>query len=63
MRTMFESVARFVQREWITLIFVAAVAAIWLVLRTRSTGAASLEEFDRKIEAGQPVVVELFSNT
>jgi hypothetical protein len=63
MSTILENAAGFVRREWITLVFIAAVAAIWLLLRTRSTGAASLEEFDRKIQAGQPVVVELFSNT
>ncbi len=63
MRTPVENFLRFVQREWVTLVLIAAVAAIWLLLRTRSTGAESLEEFDRKIQAGQPVVVELFSNT
>lgn len=63
MRTMLENAAGFVQREWITLVLIAAVAAAWLLLRTRSTGAESLEEFDRKIGAGQPVVVEMFSNT
>lgn len=63
MRTPVENFLRFVQREWVTLVLIAAVAAIWVLLRTRSTGAESLEEFDRKIQAGQPVVVELFSNT
>lgn len=63
MRTPVENFLRFVQREWVTLVLIAAVATIWLLLRTRSTGAESLEEFDRKIQAGQPVVVELFSNT
>jgi hypothetical protein len=63
MRTILENVAEFVRREWITLTLIAAVAATWLLLRTKSTGAESLEEFERKIQAGQPVVVEMFSNT
>jgi hypothetical protein len=60
---MLDSFARFLQREWVTLLFIAAIAAAWLLLRTRSSGAASIDDFDQKITSGRPVVVEFFSNT
>jgi hypothetical protein len=63
MKHMLDSIVRTIQREWMTLLFIAAIAAVWLLLRTQSSGAASVEEFDRKIRAGRPVVVEFFANT
>jgi hypothetical protein len=60
---MLQTITRLIQREWMTLLFMAAIAAVWLLLRTQSSGAVSVEEFDRTIRAGQPVVVEFFSNT
>jgi hypothetical protein len=46
-----------------TLIFVVGLVAIWLLLHTTGTALASAEEFERRIQAGQPVVVEVFTNT
>ena len=63
MRTLLAYVFRFIQTEWTTLLFVAAIAAVYLLLRTNSTGAGSVEEFENKIRAGQPVVAEFFSNS
>jgi hypothetical protein len=60
---MLQTITRLIQREWMTLLFVAAIAAVWLLLRTQSSGAVSIEEFERTIRSGQPVVVEFFSNT
>jgi hypothetical protein len=60
MRSVGQYIVRFFQHQWLLLLILAAA---WLLLRTRSSGAASVEEFDRKIQSGQPVVVELFTNT
>jgi hypothetical protein len=43
--------------------FLAVLVVGFLVLRTRGTQLASLAEFDSLIAAGQPVVVEFYSNT
>jgi hypothetical protein len=59
---MLDSLVRLLQREWVTLLFIAAVAAVWLLLRTRSSGASSIDDFDRRVTSGEPVVVEFFSN-
>ena len=60
---MTQSVTRFLQANWPTLAFLAVIAAVWLLLRTSSSGAGSVEDFDRALGAGEPVVVEFFSNT
>jgi thioredoxin 1 len=60
---MTQSVTRFLQEHWPTLAFLAVIAAAWLLLRTSSSGAGSVDEFDRVLGAGEPVVVEFFSNT
>jgi hypothetical protein len=46
-----------------TLIIIAGLAVVWLVLHTTGAALASAEEFERRIQTGQPVVVEVFSNT
>jgi len=46
-----------------TLILLAVLAVVWLVLRTGGAALASAEEFDARIRAGQPIVVEVFANT
>jgi len=43
--------------------FLAVLAVGFLVLRTRGAGLASLDELDALTAGGQPVVVEIFSNT
>lgn len=43
--------------------FLAVLVVGFLVLRTRGSDLASLEEFDALIAGGQPVVVEFYSNT
>jgi len=62
MREMTQSVTRLFQAHWPTLAFLAAITAVWLLLRTSSSGAGSLEEFDQALSAGEPVVVDFFSN-
>jgi hypothetical protein len=58
-----DTVQGFVRAHLGTIIFVIGLAVIWLFLRTTGTSLASIEEFDQKIRAGQPVVVEVFTNT
>jgi hypothetical protein len=43
--------------------FLAVLIGGFLVLRTKGSQLASLDEFDALITGGQPVVVEFFSNT
>jgi hypothetical protein len=43
--------------------FLAVLIGGFLVLRTKGSQLASLDEFDALISGGQPVVVEFFSNT
>jgi hypothetical protein len=43
--------------------FLAVLLGGFLVLRTKGSSLASLNEFDALIAGGQPVVVEFFSNT
>lgn len=47
----------------IPLVVVAALVGLWLLLRNRATEAAGDAGFDSMIGAGQPVVMEFFSNT
>jgi hypothetical protein len=47
-----------------SLIVLLALIGIWFfLLRTRATQLESRHEFDTIIKAGQPVVVDFFSNT
>jgi hypothetical protein len=62
-RTPLQTLARYVEENWFFLLLVMGVAAAWLFLRQQGSALSSLEDFDRKIQSGQPVVVELFSNT
>ncbi len=45
------------------LLVILAIAAVWFYFRTSSSGIASIEEFNKIIRAGKPVVVEIYSNT
>lgn len=47
-------------------LFIAVLLALvggFIVLRTKDTKLASIDEFDALISTGQPVVVEFYSNT
>ena len=35
----------------------------WLVVRTPATSLASIEDLDKRLERGRPVVLEFFTNT
>lgn len=48
------------QHVWPTLALLGGVAAVFLLLRNRATPIGTLDEI---IGSGQPVIVEVFSNT
>ncbi len=54
---------QFVRDNWLTLLIVAGLVTAWLLLRTSGSELASTQAFDQQISAGQPVVVEFYSNT
>jgi len=63
MTSIVQFVVRFVRTNWSTLLILGGLLAAWLFLQTRSTPLASFEEFEQRVQAGQPVVAVLFSNT
>ncbi len=58
-----EQLLAFIRENALFLGVLVAMVAGFLLLRTKSTDLASLDEFDALISSGQPVVVELYSNT
>jgi hypothetical protein len=53
-------VTEFLQANWLTVLFLTAIAAMFVLLRNRATRIGALDEI---VGNGQPVVVEVFSNT
>jgi hypothetical protein len=56
-------VTSFVKENALFLLVLLGLIAGFFLLRTRGTDLDSLDEFDAVIAAGQPVVVEFYSNT
>lgn len=48
------------QANWLTLFFMATILAMFVLLRNRATRISALDEI---VGNGQPVIVEVFSNT
>ncbi len=55
-------IGQFLRENWVLLVVIGGLVVAWLVLRTPGDDI-SLAAFDQQVTAGQPVVVELFSNT
>jgi hypothetical protein len=53
-------VIEFLQANWLMLVFVAGIAAFFILLRNRTT---KVDGVDAILGMGQPVIVEVFSNT
>jgi hypothetical protein len=53
----------FARENALLLLFLLGMAGAFVFLRTRSTEIESVDEFDALLSTGQPVVVEVFSNT
>jgi hypothetical protein len=49
----------FLQANWLTVLFLAAIAAMFVLLRNRATPVRALGEI---VGNGQPVILEVFSN-
>ena len=58
-----ETITQFLRTNWLTLIILGVVAAAYLLLQTRATDLASIEDFEDRVRAGHPVIVSMFSNT
>lgn len=50
----------FLQANWLTLVFVAGMAAFFILFRSRAT---KVDGVDAILGQGEPVIVEVFSNT
>ena len=50
---------RFLEANWLTIAFLAALAAIFLLFRNRTTRVGSSEELWKQ---GEPIVIEILSN-
>jgi len=50
----------FLQANWANVIVLVGILALFLLLRNRATRISGL---DRVLGQGQPVIVEVFSNT
>jgi len=48
--------------NWLLLIFLAMIAIAFIFLRSKPSNVASLGELDGLLSAGQPIVVEFYSN-
>jgi len=60
---MMDKLLQFLRDNWLALLVLGGLAAAWLVFRTPSSDLASLEEFDRRVRGGRPVIAELYANT
>jgi hypothetical protein len=54
------TVVEFLQANWLTVLLLAAISAMFVLLRNRATQVGALNEI---VGNGQPVIVEIFSNT
>jgi hypothetical protein len=55
-------VAAWVKANWLLLIFLALIASAFIFLRSKPSNVASIDELDGLLSAGQPTVVEFYSN-
>ena len=55
-------VAAWVKANWLLLIFLTLIAGTFIFLRSKPSNVASLNELDGLLSAGQPTVVEFYSN-
>jgi len=57
------SIAGFLRSNWMGLLFLAAIVLVYVVFHSSGTPLESTVDFDATVNAGQPVIVEFFSNT
>jgi hypothetical protein len=54
---------RVLRQNWLFLLIIGGVLAGFLALRTAGSAVASVGEVDALLQAGQPTLVEFYSNT
>ena len=55
-------IATWAKANWLLLIVLGLIVGAFIFLRHRPSNVASLEELDGLLSAGQPTVVEFYSN-
>lgn len=60
---MSEQVLAFLRENGVFLAVLLGIVAAFVLLRTKATDLDSVDELDALLGAGQPVVVEFYSNT
>jgi len=55
-------IAAWAKANWLLLIFLVMIATAFIFLRSKPSNVASLGELDGLLSAGQPTVVEFYSN-
>ena len=61
--SMSNRVLNFIRENALFLIVLSAIILAFVLLRTKGDDMASMDEFEARITAGQPVVIEFYSNT
>ena len=56
-------VLNLIRENALFLIVLSAIVLAFILLRTTGDNVASMDEFEARISAGQPVVIEFYSNT
>lgn len=56
-------VLNFIRENALFLIVLSAIVLAFVLLRTKGDDMALMDEFEARITAGQPVVIEFYSNT
>lgn len=63
MHSVVDRVSRFLRENWLFLLFVIGIVAGFAVLRTPGSAVISVAEVDARLHAGQPTMLEFYSNT
>jgi hypothetical protein len=55
-------VSAWVKANWLLLLFLALIISAFILLRSKPSDVASLDQLNGLVGAGQPTVVEFYSN-
>ncbi len=58
----FSVLLRFVQQNWLVLVFLGALVTAFVFLRSPATRVASVQELDAMLADGTPKIVEFYSD-
>lgn len=56
-------ISRFLRENWLFLLLVVGIVGGFALLRTPGSAVRSLAEVDARLQAGQPTLIEFYSNT